>query len=145
MNKKHFQKLEKMYLNANINTMIFDTTTCKVLDGYAEIGLNISEKYFHGLGAIHGSVYFKLLDDAAFFAANSKSEYFILTTSFNLNFLKPVKKGRIKAIGKLKFATGNSFIAESKLFNENGNEVAFGTGSFLNSKIPLNQIDDFKY
>ena len=145
MNEKHFQKLEKMYLNANVNTMIFDTTTCKVLDGYAEIGLNISEKYFHGLGAIHGSVYFKLLDDAAFFAANSKSEYFILTTSFNLNFLKPVKKGKIKAIGKLKFATGNSFIAESKLFNENGNEVAFGTGSFLNSKIPLNQIDDFKY
>lgn len=145
MNKKHFQKLEKMYLNANINTMIFDTTTCKVLDGYSEIGLNISEKYFHGLGAIHGSVYFKLLDDAAFFAANSKSEYFILTTSFNLNFLKPVKKGKIKAIGKLKFANGNSFIAESKLFNENGNEVAFGTGSFLNSKIPLSQIDDFKY
>ena len=41
--------------------------------------------------------------------------------------------------------SGNSFIAESKLFNENGKEVAFGTGSFLNSKIPLNQIDDFKY
>ena len=38
MNDKHFQKLEKMYLNANVNTMIFDTTTCKILDGYAEIG-----------------------------------------------------------------------------------------------------------
>ena len=145
MNEKHFQNLEKMYLNANVNTMIFDTTTCKFSDGYAEIGLNISEKYFHGLGAIHGSVYFKLLDDAAFFAANSKSEYFILTTSFNLNFLKPVKKGKIKAIGKLKYTSGNSFIAESKLFNENGKEVAFGTGNFLNSEIPLNQIDDYKY
>ena len=145
MNDKHFQNLEKMYLNANVNTMIFDTTTCKISDGYAEIGLNISEKYFHGLGAIHGSVYFKLLDDAAFFAANSKSEFFILTTSFNLNFLRPVKKGKIKAIGNLKYSSGNSFIAESKLFNENGKEVAFGTGSFLNSKIPLNQIDDFKY
>jgi len=144
MNEKHFQNLEKMYLNANINTMIFDTTTCKFSDGYAEIGLNISEKYFHGLGAIHGSVYFKLLDDAAFFAANSKSEYFILTTSFNLNFLKPVKMGKIKAIGKFKYNSGNSFIAESKLFNENGNKVAFGTGKFLNSKILLNQIDDFK-
>ena len=52
MNDKHFQKLEKMYLNANVNTMIFDTTTCKISDGYAEIGLNISKKYFHGLGAI---------------------------------------------------------------------------------------------
>ena len=145
MDDKHFQKLEKMYLNANINTMIFDTTTCKILDGYAEIGLTISEKYFHGLGAIHGSVYFKLLDDAAFFAANSKSEFFILTTAFNLHFLRPVKKGKIRAIGNLKYSSGNSFIAESKIYNENGKEVAFGTGNFLNSKIPLSQIDDFKY
>jgi uncharacterized protein (TIGR00369 family) len=145
MNNKHFHKLENMYLNANINTMIFDTTTCKISDGYAEIELNISEKYFHGLGAIHGSVYFKLLDDAAFFAANSKSEFFVLTTAFNLNFLRPVKMGKIKAIGNLKYSSGNSFIAESKLFNENGKEVAFGTGNFLNSKIPLNQIDNFKY
>ena len=103
MDDKHFQKLEKMYLSANINTMIFDTTTCKILDGYAEIGLTISEKYFHGLGAIHGSVYFKLLDDAAFFAANSKSKFFILTTAFNLHFLRPVKKGKIRAIGNLKY------------------------------------------
>ena len=72
MDDKHFQKLEKMYLNANINTMIFDTTTCKILDGHAEIGVTISEKYFHGLEAIHGSVYFKLLDDAAFFCCKFK-------------------------------------------------------------------------
>tara|TARA_Y100000992_G_scaffold79991_1_gene50812 strand:+ start:844 stop:1281 length:438 start_codon:yes stop_codon:yes gene_type:complete len=145
MNDNHYRRLEKMYLNAKINTLIFDTTTCLISEGYAEIGLNISEKYYHSLGAIHGSVYFKLLDDAAFFAANSMSEYFILTTSFNINFLRKVKIGKIKAIGNLKFNSGNSFIAESKLFNENGKEVAFGTGSFLNSKIPLNQINNFEH
>ena len=32
-----------------------------------------------------------------------------------------------------------------KTANENGNEVAFGTGRFLNSKIPLNQMEDFNH
>lgn len=27
---EHYSKLERMYLQANINTMIFDTTTCKI-------------------------------------------------------------------------------------------------------------------
>ena len=31
----------------------------------------IKKDYFHALEAIHGSVYFKILDDAAFFAAQS--------------------------------------------------------------------------
>ena len=70
-NEEHFRKLERMYLNANVNTMLFDTTTCRISDEEAEIGLRISEKYFDALGAIHGSVYFKLLDDAAFVLADS--------------------------------------------------------------------------
>ena len=50
-----------------------------------EIDLTISDKYFHALNAIHGTVYFKLLYDAAFFAANSVvKDVFVLTSSFNL-------------------------------------------------------------
>ena len=62
MNTTHFKKLEQMYLQANVNTMIFNSTSCNIKEGEAEIGLTISEKYFHALGATHGSVYFKLLD-----------------------------------------------------------------------------------
>ena len=29
--------------------MIFDTTTCKISNKRAEIGLTVSEKYFHAL------------------------------------------------------------------------------------------------
>ena len=68
---KHFEKLERMYLKAKINECIYDTTRCKIESKKATISLNVSEKYFHALGAIHGSIYFKLLDDAAFFAVNS--------------------------------------------------------------------------
>jgi len=98
MNTTHFKKLERMYLQANVNTMVFNSTSCNIKGGEAEIGLTISEKYFHALGAAHGSVYFKLLDDACFFAVQSLVEdVFVLTTSFNINLIRPVNQGLINA------------------------------------------------
>ncbi|MEW7289703.1 PaaI family thioesterase [Aquimarina sp. 2304DJ70-9] len=145
MNKEHFDKLERMYLQANINTEIFDTTTVKISEGIAQIGLEISEKYFHALGAIHGSVYFKLLDDAAFFAVNSIVEdVFVLTTSFNINLLRPADKGIITSVGKVKFKSKNIFVAESTLYNEDGKEIGFGTGNFAKSKIELSEKIGYK-
>lgn len=140
MGAEHYRKLEHMYLNANLNTMIYDTTTINIKDSTAEIGLDIAEKYFHALGAIHGSVYFKLLDDAAFFAVNSTvKDVFVLTTSFNINLIRPADNGKIKAIGNLKFRSKNLFVTESVLFNEEGKEIAFGTGNFARSSIALSE------
>lgn len=145
MNKSHYKKLENMYIQTNVNKMIYTSTTCKISEGYSEIGLEISEKYFHALGAIHGSVYFKLLDDATFFAVNSIIEdAFVLTTSFNINILKPVSKGSLKAVGKLKFKSLNLFVAESVLYNQFGKEIAFGTGNFTKSKVPLSEDIGYK-
>ena len=108
MNQSHFSKLEKMYLQANVNTMIFDTTTCKISKGTSEVGLEITEKYFHALGAIHGSVYFKLLDDACFFAVNSIVEdVFVLTTSFNINLIRPANAGLLRAVGNVRLNQKN--------------------------------------
>ena len=140
MNSEHFQKLERMYLNANFNKMIYDTTTIQIEKGEAAISLNVAEKYHHALGAMHGSVYFKLLDDAAFFAVNSLvSDFFVLTTSFNINFVRPVTAGKIIARGKVRFTSNTLFTAESTLVNEAGKEVAFGTGNFVKSRVKLNQ------
>lgn len=127
-----------MYLNANVNTDIFDSTTARISEEKAEIGLTIDKKYFHALGAIHGSVYFKLLDDAAFFSVNSiVSDVFVLTTSFNINIIRPATEGKLNAIGTVRFKSKSLFVAESKLYNEAGKEIAFGTGQFAKSKVPL--------
>jgi uncharacterized protein (TIGR00369 family) len=145
MENDHFRKLENMYLQANVNTQIFDRTNASISDGKAEIELTVSEKYFHALGAMHGAVYFKLLDDAAFFAVNSVvKDVCVLTTSFNLNFIRPVNSGRIKAIGKIKFQSSALFVAEATLYNERGKEVAFGTGNFAKSKIKLSEEIGYK-
>ena len=135
----HYKKLENMYLQANVNTKIYTTTKASISKGKSVISIDIENKYFHALGAIHGSVYFKLLDDACFFAVNSLVEdAFVLTTSFNIHITKPVSSGKIEAIGKVRFKSKkNLFTAEATLYNENGQEIAFGTGDFAKSKIVL--------
>ncbi|WP_299523505.1 PaaI family thioesterase [Winogradskyella sp.] len=135
---EHYKKLERMYLNANFNQEIYQSTTIKIEEEKATIQLIVEPKYFHALGAIHGSVYFKLLDDASFFAVNSIVEdVFVLTTNFSINIIRPVSEGLITAVGKLKFKSKNLFIAESSLLNEDGKEIAFGTGHFAKSKVHL--------
>ena len=141
----HFEKLQKMYSRANVNTQLYDTTQCKIEHEKATISLTISEKYFHALGAIHGSVYFKLLDDSSFFAVNSiVTDVFVLTTSFNINIIRPANSGIITAIGKVRYKSKNMFVAESILFNESGKEIAFGTGNFVKSKIELSPEIGYK-
>lgn len=135
---EHFLKLEQMYLRANINTQLFSSTTCKIAEGHAEISLQVADQYHHALGAMHGAVYFKLLDDAAYFAVNSVvRDVYVLTTEFKLHFLRPVVEGQIKAVGELRFQSRNLWVAAARLFNEQGKEVAFGTGSFARSKMAL--------
>lgn len=145
MTEEHFRKLENMYLKANINAQLFDTTTAKIAKGKAEIGLTISEKYFHALNAIHGSVYFKLLDDAAFFAVNSVVEdVFVLTTNFSTNLIRPANSGKLKSLGTVKFTSKNLFIAESTIYNEEGKEIGFGTGHFMKSKVLLKDVENYQ-
>ncbi|MEQ8626228.1 PaaI family thioesterase [Ekhidna sp.] len=138
MNKAHFEKLERMYLSANVNIELFDTTTAHITKGKAEIGLKVESKYFHALNAMHGSVYFKLLDDAAFFAVNSVVEdAFVLTKSFEIHFKRPVTEGKILAKGELISSDGEAFIAKSELVNETGKVVGYGRGVFVKSKVAL--------
>jgi acyl-coenzyme A thioesterase PaaI-like protein len=65
----HFVALEKMYAAGPINELF--QPVLEVGEGMASIDMEVSERFFHAGGALHGSVYFKMLDDAAFFAANS--------------------------------------------------------------------------
>jgi uncharacterized protein (TIGR00369 family) len=79
-----------------------------------------------------------MLDDAAFFAANSLvDDVFLLTASFHIHMTRPVGQGEMRAIGKVVHQTRNNFVAESKMFDEEGRLLACGSGSFVRSKIRL--------
>lgn len=132
----HFSGLERMYLAAPVNE--FYRPTIEVGEGRATVEVEVGPRFFHAAGAVHGSVYFKMLDDAAFFAANSlEREVFVLTASFATRFRRPVTGGRLKAVGKITGAEGARYRAEAVLFDESGTRVAEGSGVFARSRMPL--------
>lgn len=134
--EEHFRRLESMYRSAPINA--FYLPQLKVQEGKASIEIELSEQYHHAAGAVHGSVYFKMLDDAAFFAANSyEQEVFVLTTSFTTYLTRPVSSGKIKSIGTVDNKNKQQFIAEAVLYDESDNELGRGNGVFVRSKIRL--------
>lgn len=143
--EKHHRCLEHMYLSAPINRDIYKGITIHVSEGSAGLSLNVEPKYFHAAGAIHGSIYFKMLDDAAFFAVNSVvMGTFVYTVSFNVQLLRPVSNGMIRSVGELKFNSNNLFIADSVLYDEHNKVVGRGSGSFMKSKIALTEDIGYK-
>lgn len=134
--EQHYRCLESMYQAAPINDFYKPVMT--VSDSYAVIEIEVSDKHHHAAGAMHGSVYFKMLDDAAFFAANSlETDVFVLTTSFTTYLTRPVISGKIRAEGKVVNQNKTQFIAEAVLYDENGNDVGRGNGIFVKSKMSL--------
>ncbi len=133
---KHWRALESMYQAAPINSMYHPTMT--VSEGEARIEIELSEQLHHSAGAVHGSVYFKMLDDAAFFAANSlEPEVFVLTNSFTTYLTRPVSEGKLISVGKVVSRNKSQFIADSVVYDSKGNEVGRGNGIFVRSKMPL--------
>jgi uncharacterized protein (TIGR00369 family) len=140
---QHHKKLENMYLAAPINELY--QPAIKIVEGKCEIEMNVNPQFFHAANAIHGSVYFKMLDDAAFFAANSViNDVFVLTAIFETKFLRPITNGKLIVKGELLKNLGNKLEARAKLFNEKAELIATGSGFFVKSKIQLSEIESYK-
>ena len=138
----HFQALEDMYLNAPINA--FYDPRIEVSEAEAIVEIEVSEKLFHSAEAVHGSVYFKMLDDAAFFAASSlEKEVFVLTTSFTTYLTRPVSSGLLRSIGRVVNQNKSQLIAEAVVYDSQGKEVGRGSGIFVRGRVPLRQLPGY--
>lgn len=133
---EHLRKLERMYQGAPVNQFYRPVLT--VGDGTAELTIPIRPEFFHAAAAVHGSVYFKALDDAAFFAVNSLvSDVFVLTVSFNLYLTRPISEGTMRARASVVHRSRQLFLADAELFDERERQIARGSGSFMRSQIAL--------
>jgi uncharacterized protein (TIGR00369 family) len=125
-----------MYLSAPINRIY--QPDIQVSAGVAEVALTVQPAFHHAAHALHGSVYFKCLDDASFFAANSVVlEVFVLTVTFNIVLVRPVTAGRIVASGRLVHTSRSLLLAEAELRDERQKLLATGSGTFMRSAIAL--------
>lgn len=125
-----------MYASGPINAFFAPELT--VGDEMAVVRMTVRPDFHHAAHAAHGAVYFKALDDAAFFAANSVvPDVFVLTVTFNVVLLRPVVSGTVAATGRLVHRSKNLLVAESELTDERGRVLARGSGTFAKSTIPL--------
>jgi len=140
--RTHFEKLVSMYQSAPINTIFKPSMSVK--EGWAEIEIDIDQNYHHPAGGVHGAVYFKMLDDAAFFAAASlEEELFVLTTSFTTYITRPVSKGKMRSVGKVVNSTKSQFISESIVYNSDEREIGRGRGIFVRGKMYLKDVGGY--
>lgn len=138
--QEHLRALEALYNAAPINRLFRSSLELPTV-GESNLAFEVGEEHFHAAGAAHGTIYFKMLDDAAFYAVNSAvSDVFILTTAFNLHLERPVPAGRLVAEGRMVSGRRRLFVGESRLVTADGEEVARGTGTFMRSKIALADI-----
>jgi len=140
----HFRALESLYASAPINAL-FPSRLQITCAGQSRINFRVDERVHHAAGASHGTIYFKMLDDAAFYAANSLvTDRFLLTTAFNLHFTAPVRSGPVVAEGLWVSGRRRVFVAEARLVDAEGEEIGRGTGTFMRSKIALSSLPGYR-
>ena len=127
-----------MYRSAPTN--VYFRPEIQIAEGTAEVRLVVRPDFFHAASAVHGSVYFKLLDDATFFAASSLvADVFVLTTSFTIYLLRPVSSGEMHARGRVVNRSKRLIIGEGVIVDSDGKEIARGSGTFMPSRVPLDE------
>ena len=142
--KAHFRGLEALYRAAPVNAL-FRSEIEIAEPGFARIRFEVEPSTFHAAGAAHGTLYFKMMDDAAFYACNSLvSDRFLLTTAFNLVFTRPIKSGPVVAEGRWISGKRRVFVDEARLLLPDGEEAARGTGTFMRSHIALSGLEGYR-
>ena len=139
----HYRALERLYASAPVNAK-FASRLHIPGEGRSHLTFTVTQADYHAAGAAHGTIYFKMLDDAAFYAANTLvTDRFLLTTSFNLHFTKPVRAGTVTAEGRWVSGKRRVFVAEARLIDAEGDEIGRGTGTFMRSHIALSGLPGY--
>ena len=126
-----------MYVNGPINA--FFRPVIEVAAGAATVRMQVRPDMHHAAHAAHGAVYFKMLDDAAFFAVQSlATDVFVLTVTFQVHLLAPVVDGEMISRGLVVHQTKRLFVAESTV-EVGGKVVARGNGTFMRSAVRLDE------
>lgn len=132
----HHRALERMYLAAPCNA--YFKPAISIGDGTCEVRIAAREDLFHAARAVHGSVYFKVMDDAAYFATSSVVEdAFVVTVTFNVSFLRPITSGELVCRGNVVHTTKKLVLAETIVTDSDDHVIARGSGTFMRTATPL--------
>lgn len=143
MSNSHFEGLIRVFHSAPIQDLL-KGAAIKLEEGKAEYQLEIKRDYFHAAESLHGAIYFKLLDDSAYFAAATlEREFFLLTKSYQIHFKRPVQENTLLAKGQVLSYSDKEVVAQSTIYNAQGKIVANGEGVFVKSRKLLVELPGY--
>ena len=101
--------------------------------GRAVFEIDVDERHWNPMGSLHGGILCDLADGAlgiAFASTLEEGESFT-TIELKINFLKPIWKGRLKAVGKLIKRGKTVGLTECSVFDAGGSLVAHATSTLM--------------
>lgn len=136
----HPDRLVAMFNSAAVN-QFFPGITLHFEGMESKVSIKSGPAWQHAGEQIHGALYMRLLDDAAYFAAALREKQrFVVTASLDVRFLRPVGGGLLVATGRLLRYEDRKLMAESVLHDESGKLIARATGVFVPSRQYLQDV-----
>jgi uncharacterized protein (TIGR00369 family) len=134
------RKLNPDYLSAVLNLVnnspYFRLLSMKILElspGRALMETVVEEKHIQAFGFVHGGALASIIDTAAFWSAfcDLDENTGITTVDLKLNYLAPVKQGKLIAYGK-RLKMGKTLgLGEAEILSEDGKLIAQGTSTLI--------------
>ena len=148
---QHWRRCAKMYRFAPVNAADRFASRVRVGHKRARVTMPAKPSYCHAALALHGLNYFKMLDDACFFAAQSMNhQHFCVTTSFTTYITRPVVvagEGDVPLLtstGTVTSASKSLILAEAVMLLPDGTEVGRGSGTFMpHPKLKLPKVPTY--
>jgi len=103
-------------------------------DGHAVLELDLTPQHLNRGKILHGGVIASVIDNACGYAATwsppDTPERLCVTLSLAVSFTGQVSRGRLRAVGHVKGGGLRIVFCAAEVFDEGGNLIAFGEGSF---------------
>ena len=122
------QALEKLIKQADNSPFyqLLDIKIEEVRRNYARLSIKIDERHIQLLNTVHGGVIASLADSAAAWAIYGANdlEGTPVTVEMKINFLRPVKSGRLVAEARICSKGSRIFVSDVEVKNGEGNLIA---------------------
>ena len=110
-------------------------------DGRAVFTMPYNPNFNHAMGAIHGSVFGTLVDNAGWFTVAPHYENWIVTVEYSTRLHEPVSKETLIATGKIVRMGSRMASAEMEIRTPDGTLAATGAGTFIVTAQPYERED----
>jgi uncharacterized protein (TIGR00369 family) len=101
--------------------------------GISVLEVDLGEKHLHPFGYVHGGAIASVMDAAAYWAVfpQVKDEMGLTTVEIKVNFLAPVKEGKLVAKGRCIKIGKTLALGDATIYDKNGNLLGHGTATMM--------------